>query len=459
MGFSSKAVVLKVNFNGEYKRISVDATNLAFDDVVQHVMFLFPALRGKPFSVRYQDEEGDLITFTTDNEVQYAIENSTVLRLVVTEGEADEVENEHFEQVEAPMVRVSAPEITEEMMVKLSFESAHLEVPAQGHLVLFLDGHEIRRWMEPCGMVLLAELPAGPHNFGVAIAIPEGEIVSQAATVAFALEAVAPMPAALQPKVFMHPSTLPPDLLKFDIKIEDFDLSAGHAVVLLNERPAAVIREAQSCIVLKDLPVGRNCMQVRFVDSNGQMLPEGGQAVFDMPDLQPAPVAPAAPKIYFDSPSSSGDDVLVKFEIADYDLARDGPASIVLDSRLKALVAESPCTLVLQDLAAGQHEVIVELPMRQIDGSVRFHVVRPTMPNIVLLQPVAYGGDKLLMRFELDAPLPSGAHVDTYINGKFAGSFQRQDGCIVIDKPIKVNYTFRAAIRGTDISKEVTAVL
>ena len=32
---------------------------------------------------------------------------------------------------------------------------------------------------------------------------------------------------------------------------------------------------------------------------------------------------------------------------------------------------------VLQDLAAGQHEVIVELPMRQIDGSVRFHVVRP----------------------------------------------------------------------------------
>ena len=62
---------------------------------------------------------------------------------------------------------------------------------------------------------------------------------------------------------------------------------------------------------------------------------------------------------------------------------------------------------------------------------------RSTMPNIVLLQPVAYGGDKLLMRFELDAPLPSGAHVDTYINGKFAGSFQRQDGCIVIDKPIK----------------------
>jgi hypothetical protein len=76
------------------------------------------------------------------------------------------------------------------------------------------------------------------------------------------------------------------------------------------------------------------------------MLPEGGQAVFDMPDLQPAPVAPPAPKIYFDSPSSSGDDVLVKFEIADYDLARDGPASIVLDSCLKALVAESPCTLV-----------------------------------------------------------------------------------------------------------------
>ncbi len=32
---------------------------------------------------------------------------------------------------------------------------------------------------------------------------------------------------------------------------------------------------------------------------------------------------------------------------------------------------------VLQDLAAGQHEVIVELPMRQIEGSVRFHVVRP----------------------------------------------------------------------------------
>ena len=188
-----------------------------------------------------------------------------MLRLVVTEGEADEAENEHFEQVEAPMVRVSAPEITEEMMVKLSFESAHLEVPAQGHLVLFLDGHEIRRWMEPCGTVLLAELPAGPHNFGVAIAIPEGEIVSQAATVAFALEAVAPMPAALEPKVFMHPSTLPPDLLKFDIKIEDFDLSAGHAVVLLNERPAAVIREAQSCIVLKDLPVGRNCMQVRRI--------------------------------------------------------------------------------------------------------------------------------------------------------------------------------------------------
>jgi hypothetical protein len=95
--------------------------------------------------------------------------------------------------------------------------------------------------------------------------------------------------------------------------------------------------------------------QVRFVDSNGQMLPEGGQAVFDMPDLQPAPVAPPAPKIYFDSPSSSGDDVLVKFEIADYDLARDGPASIVLDSRLKALVAESPCTLVRSQPAPLSH--------------------------------------------------------------------------------------------------------
>jgi hypothetical protein len=78
------------------------------------------------------------------------------------------------------------------------------------------------------------------------------------------MAAVAPMPAALLPKVFMHPSTLPPDLLKFDIKIEDFDLSTGHAVVLLNGWPTAVIREAQSCIVLKDLPVGRNCMQVRL---------------------------------------------------------------------------------------------------------------------------------------------------------------------------------------------------
>jgi len=456
MGATSK-VVIKVNFNGEFKRISVDATDMTFDAVVQHVMFLFPALRGKPFSVRYQDEEGDLITCTTDNEVQYAIDGSNVLRLVVTEGlPADEADHEHFEQVEAPMVRVSAPEITEEMMVKLSFESAHLEVPAQGHLVLFLDGHEIRRWMEPSGTVLLAELPAGLHEFGVAIAVPEGQIVSQAATVAFALEAVAPMPPALEPKVFMHPSTLPPDLLKFDIKIEDFDLSAGHAVVLLNERPAAVICEAQSCIVLKDLPAGRNCMQVRFVDANGQMLPEGGQAVFDMPNL--APVAPAAPKIYFDSPSSSGEDVLVKFEIADYDVARDGPASIVLDSRLKALTIENPCTLVLQDLTAGQHEVIVELPMRQIDGSIRFHVVRPAMPSIVLLQPVVHGTDKLLMRFELDAPLPSGALVDAFINGKLAGSFQ-QNGCIVIDKPIKVNYTFRVAIRGTDNSRELTVVL
>ena len=80
------------------------------------------------------------------------------------------------------------------------------------------------------------------------------------------------------------------------------------------------------------------------MDANGQMLPEGGQAVFDMPNL--APVAPAAPKICFDSPSSSGEDVLVKFEIADYDVARDGPASIVLDSRLKALTIENPCTLV-----------------------------------------------------------------------------------------------------------------
>ena len=39
--------------------------------------------------------------------------------------------------------------------------------------------------------------------------------------------------------------------------------------------------------------------------------------------------------------------------------------------------AYSHYSQVLQDLTAGEHEVIVELPMRQIDGSIRFHVVRP----------------------------------------------------------------------------------
>ena len=67
------------------------------------------------------------------------------------------------------------------------------------------------------------------------------------------------------------------------------------------------------------------------------------------------------------------------------------------------------------------------------------------MPNIVLLQPVVHGTDKLLMRFELDAPLPSGALVDAFINGKLAGSFQ-QNGCIVIDKPIKGELALPASV-------------
>jgi len=450
MGFATGSVVLKVNFNGEFKRISVPRDGLNFSEVMEHVTLLFPMLAHRHFVVRYQDEEGDLISFSTNDELTYAIEDTNVLRLHVT---LDQDEPEMPVVLESPKVRVAAPEVIENM-VKLAFDSANVDIPDQGHLLLMLNGKEIRQWEQPSGTVMLDQLPTGQHEFRVAFVSSENQVGPEA-YVSFKLEPVQPPVPALEPKITIEPAVQPPDMLRFTINIADFDLQHGRALVKLNDKPAAVLKQPESCIVLRDLEQGsRHCLQVQLVDGAGDILAHGAQAEFVMPVLS----APE-PEIVIDAPAATedGSSVLLKFAVRNYDFG-NGPALVLINGKPAAVVGLEECTLCLTDMAAGTHQVEVHIA-NSVSATSEFTVVKPRMPNIVLLQPAAYGSDKLLLRFELDAPLPAGMVARTSLNGKLAAEFQRQDGCVVVDKPLQGTHIFKVEIPGTDRAEQITVVL
>jgi len=47
----------------------------------------------------------------------------------------------------------------------------------------------------------------------------------------------------------------------------------------------------------------------------------------------------------------------------------------------------------------------------------------------------------------------------TSLNGKLAAEFQRQDGCVVVDKPLQGTHIFKVEIPGTDRAEQITVVL
>lgn len=116
-------------------------------------------------------------------------------------------------------------------------------------------------------------------------------------------------------------------------------------------------------------------------------------------------------------------------------------------------------TLCLTDMEEGEHQVDVTIPNTDIAASTQFGVVKQRLPNIVLLQPMPYGTDKLLLRFELDAPLPADMSVHATLNGKLAAVFLRQDGCLVVDKPLPGNHVFKVEIPQLQRSESLCVIL
>lgn len=313
----------------------------------------------------------------------------------------------------------------------------------------------LRRWTEPAGTVMLEELPTGHHEFRVVFISADNQ-VGPDAFVSFQLDPVQPAAPAVEPKITIEPAVQPPDMLRFVINISDFDLEQGRALVTLNDKPAAMLQQPESCIVLRDLEQGsRHCLQVKLVSASGDVLEHGAQASFVMPVL-----STPEPEITIETPAASEDEkaVLLKFFVRNYDFS-EGPAIAFINGQPAAVVGLEECTLCLTDMAAGKHKVEVHIPNKHISACTEFTIVKRSMPNIVLLQPAAYGSDKLLLRFELDAPLAPGMFAQCSINGKHAADFHRQDGCVVVDKPLPGTHIFKVEIPGTDRAEQLAIVL
>lgn len=307
---------------------------------------------------------------------------------------------------------------------------------------------------------MLAELPTGRHEFRV-VFVSADDQPGAAAHVSFNLEPVQDLQPIAEPKVFIEPAVQPPDMLRFNINIEDFDMATGRALVTLNETPAAVLEEKMSSIVLKDLQQGsKHLLQVRLISASGELLDCGSQAEFVMPVLNMAP----EPQINIETPCASADGkaVQLKFNVSNYDFTQ--PAHVSINKQLAAVVSVADCTLCLADMEEGKHQVDITIPNTSFAASTEFAVVKPQsirLPNIVLLQPAQYRSDKLLLRFELDAPLPEGMTTHASINGKLAAVFlhTHQSGCIVVDKPLPGSHVFKVEIPQIQRSEELCVVL
>jgi len=79
---TSSKIAVKADFNGILRRFTI--TVLSYDEVVEHVCELF-GLNEQSIAIKYKDEEGDLITFSSDDELAEAFDISagSCLRLFV----------------------------------------------------------------------------------------------------------------------------------------------------------------------------------------------------------------------------------------------------------------------------------------------------------------------------------------------------------------------------------------
>lgn len=81
---------IKFSLDKEVRRSAYDATKeeaLTFEKLKQLVIKLFPVLESKEFQVCYRDDENDLVTFSSDDELTEAIKfmlpKSTTLKFTI----------------------------------------------------------------------------------------------------------------------------------------------------------------------------------------------------------------------------------------------------------------------------------------------------------------------------------------------------------------------------------------
>jgi len=90
---------VKIHFNDETRRISLEKVP-TYGELVETLKQLFPTLSGK-FTVKYQDEDNDMITISSDKELVEAVNvsaNTKLLRLTLSDGSSPAPSNTRAEQ-------------------------------------------------------------------------------------------------------------------------------------------------------------------------------------------------------------------------------------------------------------------------------------------------------------------------------------------------------------------------
>jgi len=116
------SVAVKLNFYGDLRRFSIVPTS--FQALIAQILSVLNVDANKELIVKYLDEEGDLITLTSDLELKSATLSTTVLRLFATfKGEATPAVLHNA--APAPSVPVTGSEPVPQP-VAMDVESVHL---------------------------------------------------------------------------------------------------------------------------------------------------------------------------------------------------------------------------------------------------------------------------------------------------------------------------------------------
>jgi hypothetical protein len=63
-------IIIKVSLDSEIKRVAFDDTDASFASLCKAIKALFPVLETRPFTIKYKDDEGDIISLFSDIEFQ-----------------------------------------------------------------------------------------------------------------------------------------------------------------------------------------------------------------------------------------------------------------------------------------------------------------------------------------------------------------------------------------------------